>query len=239
MKQRKVGRLMSGDVVCVTEGTPFKDVAALLARHGISGMPVVDDDDKVVGVVSATDLMTRQDERGGGESAHRRWWSPASRRPVAKAAATTAGQLMSTPPITVHAADSIALSARTMAERRVERLPVVDEEDRLVGIVTRRDLLGMFLRADEDIREEVVQEVLVRTLWLSPHTVDVRVADGVVHLEGGVEQSSEVAVAGSMTAQVDGVVGVVNRLTARFDDSELRPPAASVYGFADDPPRRP
>lgn len=233
MKHRKVGQVMTADVVRVTADVPFKEVAALLARHGISGVPVVDDDEKVVGVVSATDLMARQ-AFGPGERPRRRWWSPASRRRADKAAALTAGQLMSEPPVTVRAVDSIALSARTMAGHRVERLPVLDEEDRLVGIVTRRDLLRLFLREDEDIRQEVIQEILVRTLWLTPLAVGVRVAEGVVTLEGRVERQSEVDIAGSMTAQVDGVVGVVDRLTARFDDSELRPAGSTVHGVADD-----
>lgn len=237
MKHRKVGSVMTTEVVAVAEPTPFKEVATLLARHRISGVPVVDDDEKVVGVISETDLMLRQVEQDA-ESPRRLRLLPAARRRAAKASALTAGRLMSTPPVTVRADDSIAHSARTMAERRIERLPVLDEEDRLVGIVTRRDLLQVFLRRDDDIREEVVQEIMVRTLWLTPQMVEVEVVDGVVTLEGELERGSEAAVAGRMTSQIDGVVSVVNRLTARYDDSRRQPVGPAVHGVADDWLRR-
>lgn len=230
MKHRKVGNVMTSDVVRVEEGTSFKQVASLLARHRISGLPVVDDDEKVVGVVSESDLPARQARDRAATPWRRRLRGPASRRMAAKAEALTAGRLMSTPPVTVHADDSIALSARTMAERGVERLPVLDEEERLVGIVTRRDLLQVFLRPDTDIREEVVKEVMVNTLWLTPLAVDVRVEDGVVTLEGELERRSEVSVAGSATARIDGVVAVDNRLTGRLDDSTPRAVSSSAHG---------
>lgn len=230
MKHRKVGNVMTSDVVRVEEATPFKQVAGLLAQHRISGLPVVDDDEKVVGVISESDLMARQAQGGRTAPRHRLLLSPASRRTAAKAQALTAGQLMSTPPVTVHAHDSIASSARTMAEYRVERLPVLDEEDRLVGIVTRRDLLQVFLRPDTDIREEVVQEVIVNTLWLTPTAVDVRVQDGVVTLEGELDRQSEVSIAGSATARIDGVVAVDNRLTGRLHDSMRRAVSSSTPG---------
>lgn len=233
MKHRKVGSVMTMEVVAVAESTPFKEVAKLLARHRISGVPVVDDDEKVVGVISETDLMLRQAQQDAERPRLLRRL-PAARRRAAKAAALTAGQLMSTPPVTVRADDSIARSARTMAQHRIERLPVLDEEDRLVGIVTRRDLLQVFLRRDDDIREEVVQEILVRTLWLTPQVVEVAVADGVVTLDGELERESEVAIAGHMTAQIDGVVAVVNRLTARYDDSQPQPTSPALHGVADD-----
>jgi CBS domain-containing protein len=110
-----------------------------------------------------------------------------------------------------------------MAAHRVERLPVVDEEDRLVGIVTRRDLLRVFLRPDAAIRAEVVDEVLARALWLPPGSVTVIVVEGVVTLAGPMERRSETEIALSMTRQIDGVVGVVNKLSYRLDDAHTRP----------------
>ncbi|WP_079187944.1 BON domain-containing protein [Streptomyces acidiscabies] len=109
-----------------------------------------------------------------------------------------------------------------MAERRVERLPVLDVEDRLVGIVTRGDLLRVFLRPDGEIRAEVVEEVLVRGLLLPPHGVDVFVTDGVVTLRGQLERRSDTEIAVAMTRRVDGVVDVVDRLTHRLDDTHTR-----------------
>lgn len=161
-----------------------------------------------------------------------------ARRQAAKAHARTAGQLMTKPPVTVHADDSIVEAARTMAGRRVERLPVLDEADRLVGIVTRRDLLQVFLRPDEEIRDVVVQEVLVRALWIPPRSIDVSVTDGVVTLSGQMERKSETEIAVSMVRQIDGVVGVVDRLTWHVEDDRLRPDEPAVHGVADDWLRR-
>jgi CBS domain-containing protein len=235
MKHRKVGNVMTSEVVSVRETAPFKEIAGLLAQHRISGLPVVDDDEKVVGVISETDLLHRQVKEDTDGFPWRPWRSRAARAGAQKAAALTADRLMSTPAVTVRADESIARSARTMAEHRIERLPVLDEENRLVGIVTRRDLLQVFLRPDADIREDVIEEVLVRSLWLTPQAAGVAVVDGVVTLEGCLERKSEVQIAGRMTSRIDGVVAVINRLTARYDDSDLQPTRSSaMHGVAED-----
>jgi CBS domain-containing protein len=142
---------------------------------------------------------------------------------------------MSAPPVAVHAEDTIVAATRTMARRGVKRLPVLDEEDRLVGIVTWRDLLQVFLRPDADIRDEVIDEVLVRALWLMPRTVDVSVADGVVTLTGRLERRSEAEIAVAMTRQTDGVVAVVDdELTWHVDDTRLRSDERVLHGVTDD-----
>lgn len=173
MKHTKVGTVMTRDVVTVRESTPFKKVARLLEESRISGLPVLDDDEHVIGVVSETDLMQHQAGDPGPvrHPALRRWKllvSGTARRRLAKSRATNAGSLMSTPAVTVHADDSIAEAARTMAEHHIERLPVLDAEDRMVGIVARRDILQVFLRPDEEIRTAVLQDVVVGALWLAP-----------------------------------------------------------------------
>ncbi|MFI6645977.1 CBS domain-containing protein [Streptomyces sp. NPDC050504] len=237
MKHGKVGTVMTDDVVRAVYATPFKEVARLLADHRISGLPVVDADEKVIGVISETDLMMRQaeaDEPGRPPRRRRPLLGRGARSMRAKARARTAGQLMSRPAVTVHAEDTIVQAARTMAARRVERLPVVDAEDRLVGIVTRRDLLQVFLRPDDAIRRTVVQEVLVDTLWLAPQTIDVHVEEGVVTLSGQLERRSEIPVAVHMTQQVDGVVAVTDKLTFRLDDSRLQPDEQALRGIADE-----
>ncbi|MFC4463546.1 CBS domain-containing protein [Streptomyces xiangluensis] len=225
MKTSKVGEVMTSEVIGARQETPFKDVAQLLARHHISGLPVVDADDKVLGVISETDLIRRQAakaerDRGG------RFRLPALRRKVriaaAKARAMTAGQLMSTPAITVHPEQAVADAARVMERHHIERLPVVDEEDRLIGIATRRDLLRVFLRTDEEIRQEILDEVMARAMCLPPHTVIVSVHDGTATLEGRLERRSDIPVAVQLTWRVDGVVGVMSSLTFRIDDT--RPP---------------
>ncbi|GAA3494690.1 CBS domain-containing protein [Streptomyces prasinosporus] len=242
MRHDKVGSVMTTDVVRAEYGTPFKEVARLLAAHRISGLPVVDEDDKVIGVISETDLIARQAAAPDPYEPRRRRTFPGltrgARRQAAKADARTAGRLMTEPPVTAHADDSVVEAARTMARHQVERLPVLDEADRLVGIVTRRDLLRVFLRPDREIRAEVIEDVLVGTLWLAPRSIDVSVAQGVVTLTGQMERRSETEIALSMTRRVGGVVGVVDRLTHRLDDARLRVQDHALHGVADDWLRR-
>ncbi|MFE0172876.1 CBS domain-containing protein [Streptomyces sp. NPDC059002] len=237
MRHSKIGSVMTGEVVSAHYGTPFKEVARRLSEHRISGLPVIDADDKVVGVISETDLLVREARAPDPDRPRRfRWPLPgsAARKSRGKATARTAGQLMSTPPVCVHADNTIAEGARCMARHKVERLPVVDDEDRLVGIVTRRDLLQVFLRADDEIRREVIEQVLVRALWLAPQTLGIEVRDGVVILEGQLERRSDVPVALHMTREIDGVVAVVDKLTYHVDDSRLRPTDQALRGVADD-----
>ncbi|MEU9670569.1 CBS domain-containing protein [Streptomyces bobili] len=210
MTHRTVGEVMTRDVVEARRATPFKEVVRLLDHHRISGLPVIDDDDKVLGVVSGTDLVRAQAHRSG-------------RSPVGGA---TAADLMTSPAITVHPEQSVPDAARLMERRGVERLPVVDEEDRLIGIATRRDLLRVFLRTDDDLGRQVSEEVVVGVLGLSPEAVLVSVRDGVVTLAGRVESRSQVPEAVRAAWRLEGVVGVVNGLTFRVDDCS--PPAASA-----------
>ncbi|MGW7459449.1 CBS domain-containing protein [Streptomyces sp. NPDC054797] len=213
MKHIKVGNLMTDEVVSAVPSTSFKEVAKLLAANDITGLPVVDEEERVVGVVSESDLLVRQAR--SGPAADRR-------------AELTAGQIMSTPAVTVHADETAPNAARLMTRRSVDRLPVVDDEDRLVGIVTRRDLLRVFLRPDSEIRRRIVQEILVDTMDLMTDSVTVHVLDGVVTLEGRLERQSQILVILRLAEQLDGVVGVKNRLTSRLDDSGLKPAARTA-----------
>ncbi|MEU1571299.1 CBS domain-containing protein [Streptomyces collinus] len=205
MTPHTVGEVMTSDVVQACRTTPFKEVVRLLDHHRISGLPVVDDDDKVLGVVSGTDLVRAQANRAGRHPSR----------------AVTAQDLMSAPAITVHPEQSVPDAARLMERRDVERLPVVDEEDRLIGIATRRDLLRVFLRTDDDIRRQVTEEVLVGGLGLPPDAVRVSVRDGVVTLDGRVELRSQVPEAVHSVWRLEGVVGVVNGLTFLDDDCSV------------------
>ncbi|WP_327169630.1 CBS domain-containing protein [Streptomyces subrutilus] len=204
MRHAEVGFLMTDEVVSVVGRTSSAVVGALLVAHDISGMPVMDDDDHVLGVVSRTDLT------GRGES--------------------TAEELMSAPAVTVRAERTVTEAARLMTRRGVERLPVVDEEDRLVGIVTRRDLLRVFLRPDHEIRRCVIDDVLAETMGIDSEAVGVRVRDGVVTLDGRLARSSQIRLVVRLARELDGVVAVTGRLTARFDDVHLSPADRSTGG---------
>ncbi|MFD8413111.1 CBS domain-containing protein [Streptomyces sp. NPDC059650] len=215
MNRIKVADLMTDEVVSVAPGTAFKDVAKLLAQYDISGVPVLDEEDRVVGVVSQTDVLA---QAAPDPLASTPDGDPA--RPV------TAGELMSAPAVTVHADATAADAARLMTRRGIERLPVVDVEDRLVGIVTRRDLLRVFLRPDAEIRRRV-QDVLSDALGGSAGGVDVHVVDGIVTLDGVVPRRSQLPVLRSLVERLDGVVAAASRVTARTDDTAITPTGAS------------
>ncbi|WP_107480956.1 CBS domain-containing protein [Streptomyces sp. IMTB 2501] len=198
MKARTVGEVMTDEVVRARRQTPLDHLARLLDLHRISALPVVDHDDKVVGVVADTDL------------------APGC------AATTTAEELMASPAVTIHPEQSVSDAARLMERQGVDRLPVVDEEDRLIGIATRRDLLRVFLRTDEDIRRQVIDEVLIAALGLPSGAVAVSVRDGMVTLEGLIHRPSDVPLAVRSAWRVEGVVGVVNRLEPGIEDCSLK-----------------
>ncbi|MEU2791809.1 CBS domain-containing protein [Streptomyces sp. NPDC007100] len=237
MKHRLIDQVMNRDVIKTGPAASFKDVADLLARHRISGVPVVDDDDKVLGVISETDLLLHQ---AAQEDPPRRrgallaWRPRRTRRARAKTRGRTARELMSAPAVTAGPRQTVTEAARTMASHHVERLPVTDEEGRLMGIVTRSDLLSVFRRPDRAIRDEVIGEVLVRTLLLAPHTVEVTVHDGVVTLTGKLQRRSEVPIAVRLAGRVDGVVSVTDRLGYQEDDSHLRPTEQALHGITEE-----
>ena len=214
MHSRTVGEVMTGDVVHARPAASCQEVARLLDRHRVGGLPVVDADDKVIGVVSRTDLVRHQ----------------ATDTQSAPEGPVTAGGLMTTPAVTVHPEQRVVDAARIMQRRDVGRLPVVDEEDRLIGIATPRDLLRAFVRTDEEIRAEVAGDVLPRALPPASAGVAVTVHDGLVWLEGTVDHGADVPAAVWSVWRVDGVVGVVNRLTPRGTPA---PAAPSPHGPAE------
>lgn len=233
MKHVKVADLMTDEVVSVVPGTSFKEVAKLLAQHDISGVPVLDEEDRVIGVVSHTDLLARAaTEPSGSSYAGEPGHAPYAPEPDAAAAArdgswpqaTTAGGVMSAPAITVHADEPAADAARLMTRRGVERLPVVDVEDRLVGIVTRRDLLRLFLRPDAEIRRRVEDDVLTDVLGMPAGALDVHVVDGIVTLAGLLDRQSRLPVLHHLVERIDGVVAVISHVTARTDDTQAPTP---------------
>ncbi|HXM55267.1 MAG TPA: CBS domain-containing protein, partial [Candidatus Dormibacteraeota bacterium] len=146
------------------------------------------------------------------------------RRTRARAAAVTAAGLMTSPAVAISPATTLGEAARIMRERGVKRLPVVDGASRIVGIVSRSDLLAVFARGDEEIRREIVEEVITNTLLLDPQCYDVAVADGVVELRGQADHRTDAILVERLAAQVPGVVDVRSGLTYRVDDGDLPAP---------------
>ncbi|MFD8307115.1 CBS domain-containing protein [Streptomyces sp. NPDC059690] len=215
----RIKDVMTQEVVRAYGETPFKQIARLLSDNRISGLPVVDDEEKVIGVISETDLMQRQTHQDDGYE-HRRVRRPkltfSARTAAAKARARTADHLMTRPAITATPDHYVTEAAQIMREHGVERLPVVDDKGHLVGIVTRGDLLRVFLRTDDEIRREVSRRVVLG-LDVPRCAVDVEVDAGVVTLRGHLRRRDDAELAAWIAAHVDGVVAVTSHLTHRPD----------------------
>jgi CBS domain-containing protein len=181
---------------------------------------VINDDGRLVGIVSEADLLHKEEYQDQEDTRH--WLETRRERAArAKAAGRRAVDVMSTPVVTIDPDATVAEAARRLARDRIKRLPVVNQHGRLVGIVSRADLLRLYLRDDEAIHREIVDEVLLRALWIDPATVLVKVDDGVVTLVGHVERQSLVPVMVHLTRTVPGVVDVVEQLTFEPDERPL------------------
>jgi CBS domain-containing protein len=216
----KVRSVMTARPVVAVESTGFKEIAGLLAEYRISALPVVDEAGRLVGVVSEADLLLK--ETFGLRENHRLVESGRARREHAKAGALVARDLMTSPAVTVGPDAAIVEAARVMHDKGVKRLPVVDDDGFVVGIVTRSDLLRIFLRPDASIRVDIVEGLIVKTLWMDPNTIQVTVIGGVVELSGRVDRKSDIRVLTNMVGGLDGVVGVVEKLRYSYDDIHAR-----------------
>lgn len=219
MQHRTVFEVMTHDVVTAAPETPFKEIARLFADHDVSAVPVVDADRRLLGVVSEADLLRSTAELPDLEG---RW---AGVRLLSRERglpdAETAGQLMTSPAVTAQPTWNLVETARTMHRKGVKRLPVTDETGRLVGIISRSDLLRPFLRSDTAIRDEIEHDVLAGTLRLAPETIRVTVDDGVVRLTGRVAERADIRVIVRLCRSVDGVVALHESIEYAYDNLAL------------------
>jgi CBS-domain-containing membrane protein len=211
--------LMTTPVVTVGPATPFKEFVAHLAEHRVSAVPVVDDHNRVLGVVSEADLLLKE-EFPEPEQDLPPWWTKRTRLDRAKAAASVASDLMTVVVVAIPPDATVAEAARRMHTAKVKRLPVVDRSGRLVGIVSRSDLLKVFDRSDRDIRREIIEDVIVGEFMMAPSRFFLHVNDGVVVLQGRVERRNLLPYLVRAVRGVEGVVRVENRLTYDIDDRD-------------------
>ena len=217
----RVREVMTEDVLTIGPEAPLKDVAKILVEHGVSGLPVCDIEGHVVGVISEGDILYKEHDptegRVGGPLA---WLVEANPNSggAAKAQAVTAGKAMTSPAVTIPPHESVAQAARIMSERRVNRLPVV-KGGKLVGIVTRADLVRAFTRTDAEIGRELRQDVLARTMWIEPGRVELEVRNGVVTLTGHLHTRTDAEWLGRLAARVPGVLSVESDVRWEIDDT--------------------
>ncbi|GAA3030844.1 CBS domain-containing protein [Streptomyces olivoverticillatus] len=219
--QRTVSDVMTQTVVAVGRAALYKEIVKTLTEWKVSAVPVLEGEGRVIGVVSEADLLAKEEFKDRDPSRVEQL-----RRidDLAKAGAGTAEGLMSTPAITVHAWAPVAEAARTMARKGVKRLPVVDAEGKLTGIVSRSDLLKVYLRDDEDIAQEVRDEIIARLFPNRRPTIEVHVDEGLVTLSGPLTDTAMVPLVARLVRAVEGVVNVELQLTAPTVKSRLPKP---------------
>jgi CBS domain-containing protein len=218
-RRQTVSNVMTSRVHVARPLTPFKRLVQLIEENRISAIPIVDAQGVPVGIVSESDLLFKE-RRHELESESSLLHARRRRQERAKAEGVVAWEIMTKPPITVRSDTTLPQAARMMQERNVRRLVVVDERDKIVGIVSRSDLLQVFLRTDDQLRDDVLSTI-PSMLLSQPESVQVTVRWNVVTLSGEVDRKSDAEIFARMTRELDGVVDVVNRLTHRWDDTDV------------------
>lgn len=220
-----VADVMTTRVHVASPPTPFKVLVRMIEENKISAIPIVDLGGIPIGVVSESDLLLKERRReleSQSDLLHPR----RRRKERAKAEGLLASDLMTSPPITVSVETGLTQAARLMQERNIRRLIVVDSRGKIAGLVSRSDLLQVFLRTDEDLRDEVLSKLIPTVLLAPPDGVDVAVQSNVITLSGEVDRKSDAEILARATRDLDGVVEVVNELTYKWDDT----PGARTFG---------
>jgi CBS domain-containing protein len=210
VKMTAVKDVMTTSVVAVREDADFKEMVHALRSRRISAFPVIDAAGRVIGVVSEADLLVKEATPELPQGLVRLAWRLKDR---SKAAGVTAAEVMTKPAVTIGQHATVAEAARIMQSRRVKRLPVVDDDGRLRGIVSRADLLSVFERPDQEIRNEVVKGVVCGQFCLDPELLVVTVKSGIVTITGSVQRRADALSLLGEVRHVEGVVGVRDRLS--------------------------
>lgn len=198
--------------------TPFKVLVRLIKENKVSAIPIVDQHGMPIGIVSEADLMIKE-RRHELNSAEDFLHLQKRRNDRAKADGTLASEVMTSPAITVTADTSLSEAAHMMQKKNVRRLVVVDERGRIAGIVSRSNLLQVFLRSDAELRDEIAGILIPAIVSSSPEAIGVEVRANIVTLSGEVDRKTDAEILVRLTNELDGVVDVVDRLTYRWDDT--------------------
>lgn len=194
--------LMTTDVVAVGPTTSTRDAARMMFRYRVSGLPVVDPDDHVLGIITEGDFLELELRRQEEGEVH-----------------SLVKDVMSHSVLSVSPDLEIMDAARFMHEHSVKRVLVV-EDSKMVGIISRFDIVAAFTRPDDLIEDEIREDLIRRVLFVDPETVDVQVANGVVTFVGTIGTRTEARLVEELARRLDGVVGVENDLDWRIDDTE-------------------
>ena len=199
----RVVDLMTTDVIRVSPDTRIKEAARLMFRHRVSGLPVVDADGRLSGIITEADFLRMEVARNEADEP----------QPV-----ETVGEVMSSGVVTVAPDAEITEAAKMMVIQDVKRLPVVDADNKMLGIIARLDIVAVFTRPDEVIEDEIREDLLRRVLFVDPDDLDVTVLNGVVTFKGEIGTKNEARILGELSRRLDGVMRVENELTWRIED---------------------
>jgi CBS domain-containing protein len=214
----KVGDLMTTEVLTIGPDAPLKEAATVMVRAGVSGLPVVDDQRRVIGIITEADFVNAEAERSWGRQ-RRRLLAGLFEGPK-PAAAHTVGDAMTRHPHGIDRESTVTEAARKMTEYKVKRLPVLLPDGTLDGIISRADVMGAFARSDEELRDEVIKDVVEGVLQLGDAGLQVTVVDGVVSMTGSVPTRSEARLLEELAVRVEGVVGVDSDVVWTADDTK-------------------
>lgn len=220
-----VADVMTRRVVAAHEGAQFKEIVEVMRAHHVSALPVVDSHNRVIGVVSEADLLVKEAETAPHHGSWR-WVLPATER---KAAATVAKDLMTHPAVTIRKDATLAEAASRMSDRRVKRLPVVDEAGHLIGVVSRIDVLSVFSRDDREIRDEIINGVIFSDMSLDPAAFEVAVTSGIVTITGQVESKAVAMQLLGAIRHVEGVVDLRDRISCPHDSQTSAKPVFNAF----------
>jgi len=229
-RHRTVADVMTTRVHVATPLTPFKILVRLIEENKVSAIPIVDQHGIPVGIVSEADLLLKE-RRAELESGSNLLHLRRHARERSKAEGFVASDVMTSPPLSIGIGATLADAARLMQERNVRRLIVVDAGGRIAGIVSRSDLLQVFLRSDEELRDEIVTKIIPAIVVDHNGDVGVDVRYNVVTLHGEVDRKSDSEILGRLAEELDGVVDVINLLSFRWDDTKVRPATALRGGI--------
>ena len=214
--------VMSTHVIAIRDIATFKEIATTLHEQRVSAFPVIDEDNKVIGVVSEADLLAKEALEGTVPRTQQSLTQQSVRRRVN---AVTAADLMTKPPVTTSPDEPVTHAARLMYDRRVKRLPVTRDDGTLIGIVTRSDVLSVYSRSDADIQHQITQDLVLGTFACDPDRFTVTVKNGIVTIKGAPESTLIGLDIVSAIRHVEGVVAVRDRLSYP-PDSQYRPRTA-------------
>ena len=206
--------IMSIDVLTVSPEESLKAAARLMVERGVSGLPVVNAAGKLVGIITEADFLEREADRS-----QRRLLDALMHKPDAVSEAETVGEVMSTHPVIIYPEASVTEAARVMSHHHVKRLPVVNDEGELQGIISRGDVVTVFTRPDDVIEDEIREDIIDRVLLLDGDSLEVKVADGIVRLAGALPTRTDKRLLEEMVRRIDGVVRMESDVSFEIDDT--------------------